>query len=74
MRFFFQRWYSGRTPSLMRIPGAKIARQPRRAPRIRWSGRTRTPRKTAKLKRGPGRAWMIANPRRKSRGVTLEEG
>ena len=30
----------------------------------------RAPRKTAKLKFGPGKAWMMARPSRKSRGET----
>lgn len=56
--------------------------KPRRAPRkveevevemevglVRWGEeRARAPRKTAKLKFGPGKAWISASPRRKLRG------
>lgn len=51
------------------IPGRKIPKPPRKAPKTvgnceRCSASA--PKKTAKLKLGPGKAWMIASPIRKS--------
>jgi hypothetical protein len=52
------------------IPGEKIPSQPRNPPRTGEEGRQRTPRYTAKLKFGPGKAWRMAKPSRKSREET----
>jgi hypothetical protein len=59
--------YSGKRASLSMIPGEKIPRYPKNAPRTGEKGTANTPRYTAKLKLGPGKAWRIAKPNKKSR-------
>jgi hypothetical protein len=57
------------------MPGKKMPMKPRIAPTMVGvepgaEAMLRAPRYTAKLKLGPGKAWIIAKPRRKSRGET----
>ena len=65
--------HSACTPTARTRPGTKIPTKPRNAPKTvgkRLYYSANAPRYTPNLKFGPGKAWIIASPIRKSRDET----